>query len=596
MTFGSIDVSSAHHNLHLSQGRGKRAASVGSAEDAARAELEGAAPPEGRGEKAPEDAGDGGDEGGDSRAEKEGGEEPERGSRRDEASAPGREDERRDEESMLQGDGSGVVIEAEEQEQEQPQQRRPPKTYLRIAAMAQAIKPETDTTHGSLLKRVREAFVAPPTERQKLLRAMLADLTGRARALEASLEARQAPGTTAALAGELKEAEEMFALITFLLDDLLSLPARAEDHPAFGQHLQNAGTQHKIAGTSLDAAQTTNVAPQALLQALTNFARAADGFARQAQQALNISQALHGADDMMARVKLLRALLTDARDRARPSAQEKEAKDAGDRVQRVFAAPEWLFRRGQAKHVDLADETASYRPQMSRADVDVLLAELKKLSADFPEWVIVPGTIFYTRSAPGVRPQEVVNVAPVLHGGAAIELHKKNEYDVLAPGFETWGGGNVQSGSTRFTAGGLRYAVEICRDHKVRVAARESTSLVDFQIVVGNGVPVMPAAVIVRDGGIVLHVDGAEGRVTVYRVTRERTSRAGRTYEEVLGELNDVSDQIHQILDPKAFQALFARQRALEQEISEIVQLSALSDQVQDFLPDDLLVLDDPRG
>jgi hypothetical protein len=266
--------------------------------------------------------------------------------------------------------------------------------------------------------------------------------------------------------------------------------------------------------------------------------------------------------DMGLRVALLADMLRRADGNLPAATAEQGALDADGQVMRVFAAPEWLFRR-------------SDRP-LTEQEKDDILAQLTHLAAEYPQWLIVPGTIFFTTSPPGALVNDVFNIAPVFHEGQVRLLTKQHEQDALVTAadrisapwktLERWAAAGSES--RIFTTGdGLRYAVEICRDHVRRMALLDADlQTVDVQIVVSNGVELQTDSIIARHNGVVIQVDGAGGRVTAHRVVRNRPLEELRAIHQQLTAAEQhqegIVERIAELQD--SYDVLAARKNQLE--------------------------------
>lgn len=233
---------------------------------------------------------------------------------------------------------------------------------------------------------------------------------------------------------------------------------------------------------------------------------------------------------------------------------------------RIFLCPEWYFRRGNAPY--------------TYADMRAFIEQLKVVSAAYPRWLIVPGTIFYglgydttggtpdlaavqaaivdcTRltvddTAEDALPVRVepgnpdtwfcINLAPVLYQGMVIHyVCKEHEMDlpigrrerdfwamtllpaatraqvVRSPLFTLQ---NVAGNST------VRFALDVCRDHRMmralqaHAATQPANPGVDIHIVIANEVAVEAHQTCTHDFGLVLHCDGHGPRTDVHRTAR----------------------------------------------------------------------------
>ncbi|MDC0723585.1 hypothetical protein [Nannocystis bainbridge] len=236
---------------------------------------------------------------------------------------------------------------------------------------------------------------------------------------------------------------------------------------------------------------------------------------REAYHSLREAHALtlHG-EDPDAVCDYLDKCLAEAEADAAADRAHFSAVSSNQSVQKLYVAPEWMFRRSAG---------APY----STAEFKRIAARVTAISNKYPDWLIIPGTVYYGEPI-GDGKFFVRNEALVAHAGDLRVVSKQHEQDAMAAN-EVWY--PRPNESTRFKAGGHTYAVEICRDHYKAIAAEESDDLVDFHVITSNGVAVAPHAVAARDGGLVVHVDGQFGATTVYRVQWRENPNAGEAKE-----------------------------------------------------------------
>jgi hypothetical protein len=213
----------------------------------------------------------------------------------------------------------------------------------------------------------------------------------------------------------------------------------------------------------------------------------------------------------------------------------------------IFLAPEYFFARKQFTSSDFMDGQAPYNPGQGEGASDKkrakiaytqssknsLVDKLKRLTANRPDFLLVPGTIhwrnhFYFKK---IRNQfrddtlynQVRNTAPVMANGDVILSYDKHvdagelDYDRrLRVGNENFVKPAEKyryvGGSTPgiFTLWGMRLGIEICGDTSSSILKTAcGTDRVDVHILVsaGSGANIQSCATV--PDGLLLHNDGA---------------------------------------------------------------------------------------
>lgn len=191
----------------------------------------------------------------------------------------------------------------------------------------------------------------------------------------------------------------------------------------------------------------------------------------------------------------------------------------------VFLTSEWYFRPAGRPHT-LAEKN------------NIVLA-LRTLSRKYPDWLLVPGSIFWSPDPLGNAKIAVYNTAVALWAGEVLCERRKRESHDIAHGIgyhERWGpdevppdvGVPVASTAAGFFAHqGRDFCLEICRDQRVGDAldgcllggvGPPTGALI--QLFTSNGTTVTDGFLPVRDQGLVLFCDGGAGNQRFLRVTR----------------------------------------------------------------------------
>ncbi|MEZ4298308.1 MAG: hypothetical protein R3B70_25370 [Polyangiaceae bacterium] len=191
----------------------------------------------------------------------------------------------------------------------------------------------------------------------------------------------------------------------------------------------------------------------------------------------------------------------------------------------VFLTTEWYFRPAGRPHT--AAEKAN------------ILAQLQALSRRFADWLIVPGSIYWSPDPLGNATVRVYNSAVALWAGSIlVERRKRESHDIdHAVGYhERWGPDEIPADvgvpipSTQagfFTLHGRHFCLEICRDQRVGDALEGCLLMgvgpaagAHVHLFTSNGTTVTDGFLPVRDQGLVLFCDGGGHNQRYLRVTR----------------------------------------------------------------------------
>lgn len=217
----------------------------------------------------------------------------------------------------------------------------------------------------------------------------------------------------------------------------------------------------------------------------------------------------------------------------------------GEKQMNLMVAPEWLF----AKH-----GTKAYTP----AECQRITEGLLNMSKKYPNMLIVGGSISWEMpdgKGPGGEPKfTMFNTSPVVQDGKMVHMyHKRVEggetsvpADQKGTVSKNWGMGdpklrskiehdnpNIASNSSIFTHNGMTFSMEICADSASGASLKEYAQKhptgkgTDMHILISVGSPFQPVKTPVKNGGIMVHVDGKyseklpkSGVATVGTITR----------------------------------------------------------------------------
>jgi hypothetical protein len=248
----------------------------------------------------------------------------------------------------------------------------------------------------------------------------------------------------------------------------------------------------------------------------------------------------------------MRAVLDAVDDELNVRARHREAQDltiSGMPPLKLFVAPEWYFRPpGRA---------------YTTAERAAVITGLEAISRSYPDWLLVPGSIYWSPDPPANAIIRVWNQAPVLYAGELLLTRtKRNEHDIPVPmqNRETWGMNNpaalpgaIAAPSLQpaiFNHGAREWCVDICRDHFVGegacgyAATAPGSAGAHVYVVTSNTTALADCFLAARNNGVVVHCDGGTSTWRVYTM-----GRAG-------GGLAAINAQL------LAYQIAFAAQRA----------------------------------
>lgn len=227
---------------------------------------------------------------------------------------------------------------------------------------------------------------------------------------------------------------------------------------------------------------------------------------------------------------------------------------------RVFMAPEWFFRPHARPY------TAAERKRVR--------AKLARIARNFPGWVIVPGTIYWSPTDPATAPLKVFNECPIyVFGEHTQTLTKVNEHDLTvaakATASEMWGMDDLDRSGLRASAiasirnqrstfdvtpteghlGTVTFCADICRDQVVGVGARRYAAAggagVDVHLLVSSETTPVNHFIAARDGGLFSQLDGDNLNAEVARVARAASVQALVPLYQDLDAAVDEQDRLY---------------------------------------------------
>jgi len=247
------------------------------------------------------------------------------------------------------------------------------------------------------------------------------------------------------------------------------------------------------------------------------------------------------------------------------SNQKSTTQDLMRRLDQTLGAIEEALR-DPVQHRDEADLRAGNRPPVqillssewyfrmpgrpyTQAERDAIVNDLRALSRKYPEWLIVPGSIYWSPDNQTLATIRVYNQAVALFCGEVIKSRTKREShdidsDLGVRAKERWGpdwsdanGGPVIPDPVAITAEsrepaifdlkGRDYCVEICRDQWVGDAVKgylnhaANNTGADIYLFTSNGTTWQSEFCPARNNGIAVWCDGSgAGSQAYYQITR----------------------------------------------------------------------------
>ena len=230
----------------------------------------------------------------------------------------------------------------------------------------------------------------------------------------------------------------------------------------------------------------------------------------------------------------LEAVLTAIEDELLDAAThhvDHDLRAAGHAPLQILLATEWYFR-------------IPNRP-FTQAERDGILTSLQALSLRYPEWLIVPGSIYWSPDPLANASIRVFNQAPAFYGEAQLAIRTKREShdidsDLNVRAHERWGPdyptavplvappATITAASQAlcdFPLRGRNFCVEICRDQFVGDATKGYLNAgqpgADVFLFLYNGTTPVPGFLPVVHNGIAVYCDGTgPGAHQFLRVTR----------------------------------------------------------------------------
>lgn len=148
------------------------------------------------------------------------------------------------------------------------------------------------------------------------------------------------------------------------------------------------------------------------------------------------------------------------------------SRNGNGRELKMFVAPEYYF----SGH-GITQKGSTTISSLSRSDKHGLYRKIAQSSALFPNILIVPGSIAYSK-ARGLSKRKYYNVCPIAAKGRIIHKYYKQSNDDFK---------SKDYGST-FKFGDLRFGIEICLDHgEKKLSQAAGSGTVDVQVLISDG-------------------------------------------------------------------------------------------------------------
>ena len=170
---------------------------------------------------------------------------------------------------------------------------------------------------------------------------------------------------------------------------------------------------------------------------------------------------------------------------------------------KMFVAPEYYF----SGH-SITESGGTSISSLSRSDKHGIYDKIAKSSKSFPEILIVPGSIAYSK-ARGFSKRKYYNVCPIAANGRIIHKYYKQANDTYqsADDFKT-----KDYGAT-FKHANLDFGIDICLDHGHKMLKNSlGTATVDVHILIADGAAPTPLSIAASTNGGVMVFCNMAGR------------------------------------------------------------------------------------
>lgn len=175
---------------------------------------------------------------------------------------------------------------------------------------------------------------------------------------------------------------------------------------------------------------------------------------------------------------------------------------------KLFVAPEYYF-----SYMDQPFGNDDTKPvPVSRDFKHHLYTELKDISSQHSDMIIVAGSIFYTKTSGVFRKSTSgLNVCPVLKNGEFLYKYYKHDDDGNLANSDVDATYEHKSTDPFFKDDGIRFGIEVCKDHTSRVLENwvnaHGNNRVDIHIYISATNSHLFSCLQARAGGYVVHCD-----------------------------------------------------------------------------------------
>lgn len=178
---------------------------------------------------------------------------------------------------------------------------------------------------------------------------------------------------------------------------------------------------------------------------------------------------------------------------------------AGANATKLLVAPEYYF----SQMSDVFANVGVARP-MRRSEKHNIYADLKQLSSEFSDMILVAGSIFYRKKAL-LSNLKGYNVCPVLLNGHFLYKYYKYQDDGNIGQFQAGATHAHKDTNPYFRHNGIRFGIEICKDHSDNVLSNWITARgkprVDVHIYISGTNTHRLNSIQAKVGGYLLHCD-----------------------------------------------------------------------------------------
>src|SRR5215469_9948610 len=245
----------------------------------------------------------------------------------------------------------------------------------------------------------------------------------------------------------------------------------------------------------------------------------ANGTTIAGQNRRTTAQLMTRLDDVLSNIEATLAVRATNR-------EDHDLRALGFRPIQVFVGPEWYFRQ--------------YDRPYTQVERDAIVQQLQDLSRRFPDWLLMPGTIYWTPDNLPAATFRIFNQAVILYAGNIVATRTKRNPQDIDPNQaykERWGPDSALGlpasvlPATLQVAhiqhppapqpGSREWCFDICRDHPAGEAMSHyvNNAGADIYVLTSNGTTIRDNFIPTRNNGVAIYCDGGANVKATYTIT-----------------------------------------------------------------------------